>query len=121
MSSKLITRVFGSISTKTGVKPQYKTEAADALNVIAGTNTFLFFLKLLTANDKCSAAVQEFKAIECLTLKYLLQAFSNFPTFGPYPNQEFLNVFLICDNSRLSTVGVDSLTFKFFMVFSYNS
>ena len=51
--------------------------------VIAGTKTFLFFLKLLTANDKCSAAVQELTAIECLTLKYLLHAFSNFPTFGP--------------------------------------
>ena len=83
---------------------------------MAGTRTFLSFLKLLTAKDKCNAAVQEFKATECFTLKYLLQAFSNFPTFGPYPNHELSNNFFIFLNSILFTVGVDNLTFKFFII-----
>ena len=71
------------ISTKTGTKPQYKTAAAVALKVMAGTNTFFSFLKLLHKRARCKAAVHEFTAILCLTLKYSLHSASNFCTSVP--------------------------------------
>jgi hypothetical protein len=83
------------MSTNTGFRLQYKADAAEALMVIAGTKTFLFFLKLFTAKEICKAAVQELTAIEYFDPKYLLHVFSNFAVVGPSPNQEFLKTFFI--------------------------
>ena len=78
------------MSTNTGSRLQYKAAAAEAPMVIAGTKTFLFFLKLFTAKEICKAAVQEFTPIEYFDPKYLLHAFSNFKVVGPRDNQAFL-------------------------------
>ena len=71
------------MSTKTGIKPQYKTTAAVALKVIAGTKTFFPFLKLLHKRARCKAAVHQFTAMLCLTSKCLLHSASNFCTSVP--------------------------------------
>ena len=57
--------------------------AAVAVKVIAGTNTFFFFLKFFEANAICNAAEHEVTPTEYLMPIYLLQESSNFLTSGP--------------------------------------
>ena len=76
-----------------GTKPQYKTEAAVALNVIDGTKTFLPFGNELHNKAKCKAAVPELTPTANFVPINFAKFFSNCFTSGPYPSQALLKLF----------------------------